>query len=116
MNFSLSSSHALLSLAQAQPGGGALFAQLLPLILIFVVFWFLLIRPQMKRAREHQSMTSSLRRGDKVVTGGGLYGKVVRAVEGEDTIDVEIAPDVQVKIARTTIAANISASSDSQSD
>ena len=61
-------------------------------------------------------MTGSLRRGDKIVTGGGLHGKVVRAVEGEDTIEVEIAPEVHVKVARTTVAANISASSDSQAN
>jgi preprotein translocase subunit YajC len=76
--------------------------QFLPLVLIFVVFYFLLIRPQQKKAKEHRATLEALRRGDKVVTGGGIIGTVVR-VDGADEVSVEIAEGVRVRVIRSTI-------------
>jgi len=86
----------------AAPGGGDFFISLLPLILIFVVFYFLLIRPQQKRMKAHREMIANLKRGDQVVTGGGIMGKVTKVED--NTLTVEIAKDVQVKVARGTIS------------
>ncbi len=76
--------------------------QLLPLVLIFVVFYFLLIRPQQKKMKAHRSMVEALKRGDKVVTGGGLLGTVTKAPDGGE-VQVEIADGVRVKVMRHTI-------------
>jgi preprotein translocase subunit YajC len=76
--------------------------QFLPLVLIFVVFYFLLIRPQQKKAKEHRAMLEALRRGDKVVTGGGIIGTVVRT-DGADEVSIEIAEGVRVRVVRSTI-------------
>ncbi len=84
----------------AGAGGGML--QLLPLVLIFVVFYFLLIRPQQKKAKTHRTMVEALSRGDKVITGGGLLGTVTKAPEGNE-LQVEIAEGVRVKVMRHTI-------------
>ena len=89
--------------AQSAGGGGDL-TSLLPFVLIFVVFYFFLIRPQQKRAREHCEMVSQLRRGDKVITSGGLVGTVTKSVDDQETVEVEIAKDVKVNIMRTMIA------------
>lgn len=85
------------------PGGGDAIMSFLPLILIFVVFYFLLIRPQQKRAKEHKDMLSAVRRGDRVVTGGGIIGTVVKVGQPEEEILVEIAENVRVKVLRATI-------------
>lgn len=77
-------------------------AGMLPLVLIFVIFYFLLIRPQQKKFKEHQKMVDNLRRGDKVVTGGGIIGVVTR-LESDDSVQVEIAQGVKVKVIRGTI-------------
>ena len=87
--------------AGAGAGGGLGF--LIPMIGIFVIFYFLLIRPQQKRAKEHKAMVDNLRRGDKVVTGGGIIGKVTKVKEGEEEIEVEIAEDTRVLLYRSTI-------------
>lgn len=84
-------------------GGGDLLGALLPLVLIFVIFWFLIIRPQQKRVKEHREMVSNLRRGDTVVTGGGLIGKVTKVIDDVD-VQVEISENVRVRIARAMIA------------
>jgi preprotein translocase subunit YajC len=76
--------------------------QFLPLVLIFVVFYFLLIRPQQKRAREHRLTLDALRRGDRVVTGGGIIGTVVR-VDSPEEVTVDIAEGVRVRVVRSTI-------------
>jgi preprotein translocase subunit YajC len=94
----------LISPAYAQDvagGGGDFFVSVLPLVLIFVVFYFLLIRPQQKKVKEHKSMVEALRRGDRVVTAGGILGQVVRVVDNE--VEVEIAKDVRVKVVKHTI-------------
>ena len=86
--------------------GGAI-AQFLPLILIFAIMYFLLIRPQQKKAKEHQAMVAALRRGDQVVTQGGLIGKVSKVKE-DGEIEVEIAEGVKVRVVQSTIATVIS--------
>jgi preprotein translocase subunit YajC len=88
-------------LAAAAPGASSLLTSLLPLLLIFVVFWFLLIRPQQKRMKDHTAMIGALRRGDVVVTGGGMIGKIVKVVDNEVT--VELADNVRVRVVRGTI-------------
>jgi preprotein translocase subunit YajC len=95
--------------AQDAVAGGttAVVMQFAPLILIFVVFYFLLIRPQQKRAREHRTMLSSLKRGDRIITAGGLLGTVTKVKEGSDEIEVELAPNVRVNAVRTTISSVI---------
>lgn len=76
--------------------------QFLPLVLIFVVFYFLLIRPQQRKAKDHRATLDALRRGDRVVTGGGIIGTVVR-VESPDEVSVDIADGVRVRVVRGTI-------------
>ena len=92
--------------AQAGPaaGTGDLFITLVPFVLIFIIMYFLIIRPQQKRAKEHQDMIKNVRRGDTVVTAGGIVGKVTKAVEGDAEIEVEISADVRVKVVRTMIS------------
>jgi preprotein translocase subunit YajC len=90
--------------AQAGPAGGAPSAlvNLLPLILIFVVFYFLLIRPQQQKAKEHRAMLDNLKRNDNVVTSGGIYGKVIAIAER--VITLEIASNVRIRVERGHIA------------
>ncbi|WP_029014395.1 preprotein translocase subunit YajC [Niveispirillum irakense] len=89
--------------AGAAPGGGMeSLMSLAPLVLIFVVFYFLLIRPQQKKMKEHRAMLGALRRGDRVVTGGGIIGTVVK-VGTEEDVTVEIAEGVRVRVMRGTI-------------
>ncbi|RLA96680.1 MAG: preprotein translocase subunit YajC [Deltaproteobacteria bacterium] len=83
-------------------GGGGGFAALLPLILLFVIFYFILIRPQQKRAKEHRRLLESLKKGDKVLTAGGLYGTIVN-LEGNEVI-LQVADKVRVKVNRNYIA------------
>ena len=75
-----------------------------PLILIFAIMYFLLIRPQQKKMKEHQAMVEAVRRGDQVVTQGGLIGKVSKVKEGDNEIEVEIAEGVKVRVVKSTIA------------
>ncbi len=94
--------------AQAASGAGAPpgmdLMSILPLILIFVVFYFLLIRPQQKKLKEHKTMVDNLRRGDRIVTAGGIIGTVTR-VGTEDDVTVEIAEGVRVRVVRSTVTA-----------
>ncbi len=96
--------------AQAAPAptggeGGieSLLLNLMPIILLVVIFWFLIFRPQQKRAKQQQEMLKAIRRGDTVVTSGGIVGKVTKAADGED-LEVEIAPNTRVKIVRHMVA------------
>jgi preprotein translocase subunit YajC len=79
------------------------FQDFIPLILIFAIMYFLLIRPQQKKVKQHQNMVASLRRGDQVVTQGGLMGKVTK-VKDENEIEVEVADGVKVRVVQNTIA------------
>lgn len=88
--------------AAAAGGPGGAIAQFLPLILIFAIMYFLLIRPQQKKLKDHRAMVEALRRGDQVVTAGGIVGKVA-SVGADGMLEVEIAPNVKVKVMRGTI-------------
>ena len=79
------------------------FQDFIPLILIFAIMYFLLIRPQQKKVKEHQNMVAALRRGDQVVTQGGLIGKVTKVKE-DNEIEVEVATGVKVRVVQNTIA------------
>lgn len=89
--------------AQGIGGGGFSLVGLLPLVLIFVVFYFLLIRPQQTKARVHREMVGAVRRGDRVVTGGGIRGKVTKVMD-DDWLQVEIADGVRIVVAKGTIS------------
>lgn len=98
MSFLISDAWAQSAPAAAQP---SLMAQMLPLVLLLVVFYFLLIRPQMKRAKEHRNMLGALAKGDEVVTSGGVIGKV-REI-GENLIVVEIADKVEIRVQKQAV-------------
>src|SRR5262245_43916736 len=92
--------------AQASPffgGGGDLWQTLLPFVVIFVIMYFLVLRRQQKRAKEHQELIKNLRRGDTVITSGGLVGKVTKVVD-DDQIEVEIADGVRVRQVRSMVS------------
>ncbi|MFP6731007.1 MAG: preprotein translocase subunit YajC [Alphaproteobacteria bacterium] len=84
------------------PSGGGL-EMFLPFVLIIVIFYFLLWRPQQKKMKNHREMLGGLKRGDRVLTGGGIFGRIAR-VEGDDELIVEIAPEVRVRVARGTVS------------
>lgn len=86
----------------AGPGGLGALGGFLPLILIFVIFYFLLIRPQSKRAKDHKNMLDNLKKGDKILTSGGIHG-LIEDIDG-DTLTVKIAENVKVKISRSGVA------------
>ena len=83
-------------------------ASLVPLILVFLIMYFLLIRPQQKKLKEHQAMVAALRRGDQVVTSGGIVGRVTRVKDTDNEVEVEIAPGVNVRVVRSTITSVLS--------
>lgn len=89
--------------AAAAPGGlTEILVQLMPILLLIVIFYMLIFRPQQKRLKAQQAMLSAIRRGDTVVTSGGIVGKVTKAVDGED-LEVEIAQNVRIKVVRGMI-------------
>ena len=89
--------------AAGAAGGQSLITTIVPFLLIFVVFYFLLIRPQQKKAKEHRDMVAGVRRGDNVVTAGGVLGKVTKVVD-ETTVQVEIAEGVKIKVLKGTLS------------
>jgi preprotein translocase subunit YajC len=90
--------------AQGAGGGGSdMLVSLLPFVLIFVIMYFLILRPQQKRAKQHQEMVKNMRRGDSVVTSGGLLGKITKVVD-ENEIEVEITDGVRVRQMRSMIS------------
>lgn len=96
------------AMAPGQPGGagpggaGGMLGSLIPLVLIFVVFYFLLIRPQQKRAKELKSMIDNLKKGDKIITSGGIYG-VIESV-GTNTVTIKIGENVKIKLGKAYVA------------
>ena len=78
--------------------------QFIPLILIFVIFYFFLIRPQQKKVKEHKNMVQNLKRGDSIVTAGGIVGKIVKATENSEEITVEISKGVNVNMIRSMVS------------
>jgi preprotein translocase subunit YajC len=95
-------SPAFASAGAAPSGSAAFFVQMFPLVAIFVIFYFLLIRPQQRRAKAHQAMIAAVKKNDVVVTGGGLVGKVIKVDEAE--VEVELAPNVRVKALKGTLS------------
>lgn len=89
--------------APGQEGAGGLLGSIVPLILIFVIFYFLLIRPQQKKSKEHKSMIGNLKKGDKIITSGGIYG-VIEDVR-TNTLTVKIGENVKIKIGKASVAA-----------
>lgn len=88
--------------AAGAPGGNILNSLLIPMLLVFAIMWFFMIRPQQKKLKEDEKMRSELRRGDQVLTQGGIIGKVTKAKEGNE-IEVEIAPGVKVRMSRAAV-------------
>ena len=84
--------------------GGEIALQLVPFALIFVIMYFLILRPQQRRLKDHQSMVKNLRRDDTVVTNGGLIGRVTKVTDDGAEVEVEIAPNVRVKVVRSMIS------------
>ena len=108
----------MISIAYAMGQGGGAgqgaggFSGFIPLILMFVIFYFLLIRPQQKKTKEHREMISNLKKGDRIVTSGGIHGRITGM--DDTTLTVEIADKVRVKVARSNVGAKISSSSQAQ--
>lgn len=88
--------------AAAPDATTAFIVQVFPLVLIFIIFWFLLIRPQQKRMKDHKAMIDAVKKGDQVVTGGGLIGKVTRV--DDQHVEIEIATGVKVKAIKGTLS------------
>ncbi len=86
---------------------GSGFAQFVPLILIFVIFYFFLIRPQQKKVKEHKQMVTALKRGDEVITSGGIVGRVERIL-GDDKVDILISENVTVQVIQSTVQSLLS--------
>lgn len=87
--------------AGAAPAGGASF--LIPMLLIFGIMYFFMIRPQQKKIKEHQAMVAGLRRGDRIITQGGVVGKVTKVLDDRD-VEVEIAKEVKIRVVKSTVA------------
>ena len=92
----------ILAAAAAPSGGASFFIQTIPLVLIFVIFWFLMIRPQQKRMREHAAQIAAVKKGDRVVTGGGLVGKVTRVSDNE--VEIDLGQNVRVTAVKSTLS------------
>jgi preprotein translocase subunit YajC len=88
--------------AAAAPGAGSMIGQFLPLIMIFGIMYFLLIRPQQKKMKDLKAMIQAVRRGDEVITAGGIIGKVTK-VSDENRVEIEIATGVKVQVVKSTI-------------
>ena len=92
------------AMGQGGEAGAGGFSAFVPIILMFVIFYFLLIRPQQKKTKEHREMISSLKKGDRIITSGGLHGRITGIKESEGVLVVEIADKVRVKIARGNVS------------
>jgi len=103
------------TLATAAPSGGmGFFVQMLPLLLVFVIFYFLMIRPQQQRMKQHQATIAAVQKGDEVITGGGLRGKVTKVAD--DEVEVEIAQGVRVQVVKSTLSHVLSKSTKPAND
>ncbi len=87
--------------AAAPSAGSSFFIQTIPLVLVFIIFWFLMIRPQQRRMKAHQAQIAAVKKGDRVVTGGGLIGKVIKV--GETEVEVELGQGVRVTAVKSTL-------------
>jgi preprotein translocase subunit YajC len=108
----------MIDTAWAQVGGGpagpSTLVSFLPLALVFVVFYFLLIRPQQQKAKEHRVLLANLKKNDEIITNGGLYGRVLAMAD--DVVTVEIAPNVKVRVSRPQIATVVTAPKPTEKD
>jgi preprotein translocase subunit YajC len=95
-------SPAYASAGAATGGAAGFFVSVAPLVLIFVIFYFLLIRPQQRRMKQHQSMIGAVKKNDVAVTGGGIVGKVVRVDDNE--VEIEVAPNVRIKVIKSMLS------------
>lgn len=105
----------MINIAYAMGGGGegaAGFGGFIPIILMFVIFYFLLIRPQQKKQKDHRNMVSNLKKGDRIITSGGLHGRITGI--DDQTLTVEIADKVRVKVARTNVSGMVQTASQPQ--
>ncbi len=96
------SAFSLIAAATAPSGGASFFIQTAPLILVFLIFYFLMIRPQTKRMKEHRAQIDAVKKGDKVVTGGGLIGRVTKVSDTE--VEVELAQGMKVRAVKSTLS------------
>jgi preprotein translocase subunit YajC len=96
-----------LLMTQPEGGGGSPLTMLLPFLLIFVIFYFFMIRPQQKKQKEHQAMVSSLKKGDKVVTNGGMFGVVWGIDDKENKVVLKIGDDVKIEFLKSSIAGKV---------
>ncbi len=90
-----------LAAVAAPSSGTSFFIQTIPLVLVFVIFWFLMIRPQQRRVKDHQAQIAAVKKGDRVVTGGGLIGKVTKV--GDSEVEVELGPNMRVMAVKSTL-------------
>ena len=98
----MSTAPLLMQATEAPSGATAFFLNIFPLVLIFVIFYMLMIRPQQRRMREHQAAIAAVKKGDEVVTAGGIRGKVTKV--SDDEAEVEIAPNVRVRVVKSTLS------------
>lgn len=110
----LMTSAAAASDAGAPSGGAAFFIQMFPLLLIGIIFYFLMIRPQSKRMKQHQATIAAVKKGDDVITAGGIRGRVTKV--GDDEAEVEIASGVRVKVVKSTLSQVLNAASKAAND
>jgi len=89
--------------AQEAAPQGSLMGSLFPIILIVIIFYFLIIRPQSKKVNEHKQMIESLKRGDKVITAGGVEGKIARIDDSTGMVELEVAPSIKIKVVKATL-------------
>ncbi len=90
-----------LAAAAAPSAGSSFFIQTIPLVLVFIIFWFLMIRPQQRRMKQHQAQIAAVKKGDRVVTGGGLIGKVIKG--GDTEVELELGQGVRVTAVKSTL-------------
>jgi len=94
----------MLFLQEGGQGGGSTIGFILPMVLIFAIMYFLIFRPQQKKQKQHQQMISAIKKGDKIVTAGGIYGTVAGIKEKENTLVVEIDKNVKIELSRQSIS------------
>ena len=111
----MTDSNLILAAAAAPNSGAAFIVGILPWLLIFVIFYFLMIRPQQRRVKEHQAMLSAVKKGDEVITGGGIRARVTRVVDDKE-IEVEIAQGVKVRVVKSTLSQVITPQSNPAND
>jgi preprotein translocase subunit YajC len=105
----------MMSMIQSAPAGApSPYWQLLPWVGIFVIFYFLMIRPQQQRVKQHQAEIAAVKKGDEVITGGGIRGRVTRV--SDDEVEVEIAQGVKIRVVKSTISAVVTANTKPAND